>query len=113
MKNPTKKLRRKKIHLPFLTVAAVTFSGSEEIGVYTTLFATKNEVEAIFTLISVTMVLTAFWCFLANYLVKHSLLAGIFRVRKQSIAVRVDRTWIIHISRGFPDGIRRIKRTTL
>jgi cadmium resistance protein CadD (predicted permease) len=42
----TKKLRRKNIQLPFLTVAAVTFSGSEEIGVYTTLFATNNEVEA-------------------------------------------------------------------
>jgi cadmium resistance protein CadD (predicted permease) len=75
----TKKLRRKKIQLPFLTVAAVTFSGGEEIGVYTTLFATNNEVEAIITLISVTMVSIAFWCFLANYLVKHSLLAGIFR----------------------------------
>jgi cadmium resistance protein CadD (predicted permease) len=75
----TKKLRPKKIQLPFLTVAAVTFSGSEEIGVYTTLFATNNEVEAIITLISVTMVLTAFWCFMANYLVKHSLLADIFR----------------------------------
>jgi cadmium resistance protein CadD (predicted permease) len=75
----TKKLRTKKIQLPFLTVAAVTFSGSEEIGVYTTLFATNNEVEAIITLISVTMVLTAFSCFLANYLVKHSLLVDIFR----------------------------------
>jgi cadmium resistance protein CadD (predicted permease) len=75
----TKKLQSKKIQLPLLTVAAVTFSGGEEIGIYTTLFATINEVEAIITLISVTMVLTAFWCFLANYLVKHSLLADIFR----------------------------------
>jgi cadmium resistance protein CadD (predicted permease) len=75
----TKKLRRKNIQLPFLTVAAVTFSGSEEIGIYTTLFATNNEVEAIITLVSVTMVITAFWCFMANYLVKHSLLAEIFR----------------------------------
>jgi cadmium resistance protein CadD (predicted permease) len=75
----TKKLRRKKIKLPFLTVAAVTFSGGEEIGIYTTLFATNNEVAAIITLISVVMVLTAFWCFLANYLVKHSFLADIFR----------------------------------
>ena len=48
---PTTKLRRKKIQLPFLTVAAVTFFGGEEIGVYTTLFATNNEVEAIITLI--------------------------------------------------------------
>jgi cadmium resistance protein CadD (predicted permease) len=75
----TKKLRSKKIQLPFLTVAAVTFSGGEEIGIYTTLFATNNEVVAIITLISVVMVLTAFWCFLANYLVKHSFLADMFR----------------------------------
>ncbi|CAN5174265.1 cadmium resistance transporter [soil metagenome] len=71
-------LQRKKTQLPFLTVAAVTFSGGEEIGIYTTLFATNNEVGAI-TLISVVMVSTAFWCFLANYLVKHSFLAIIFR----------------------------------
>jgi cadmium resistance protein CadD (predicted permease) len=74
-----KKLRSKKIQLPFLTVASVTFSGGEEIGIYTTLFATNDEVAAIITLISVVMVLTAFWCFLANYLVKHSFLADIFR----------------------------------
>jgi cadmium resistance protein CadD (predicted permease) len=65
--------------VPFLTVAAVTFSGGEEIGIYTTLFATNNEVESIITLISVVMVLTAFWCFLANYLVRHSFLANVFR----------------------------------
>lgn len=76
----TKKLRsRKKIHMSFLTVAAVTFSGGEEIGIYTTLFVINNEVGAIITLISVVMVLTAFWCFLANYLVRHSFLADIFR----------------------------------
>jgi cadmium resistance protein CadD (predicted permease) len=72
-------LRSKKTRLPFLTVAAITFSGGEEIGIYTTLFATNNEVESIIMLISVLMVLTAFWCFLANYLVKHSFLANIFR----------------------------------
>jgi cadmium resistance protein CadD (predicted permease) len=74
-----KLLRSKKTRLPFLTVAVVTFSGGEEIGIYTTLFATNNEVGAIITLISVVMVLTAFWCFLANYLVKHSFLASVFR----------------------------------
>jgi cadmium resistance protein CadD (predicted permease) len=74
-----KKLRSKKIQLPFLTVASVTFSGGEEIGIYTTLFATNNEGAAIITLISVVMVLTAFWCFLAYYLIKHSFLADIFR----------------------------------
>jgi cadmium resistance protein CadD (predicted permease) len=74
-----KLLRRRKTQLPFLTVAAVIFSGGEEIGIYTTLFATNNEVGAIIILISVVMVLTAFWCFLANYLVRHSFLANIFR----------------------------------
>jgi cadmium resistance protein CadD (predicted permease) len=75
----SKKLQTKKIHLPFLTVAAVTFSGGEEIGTYTALFATNKDVAAITTIISVVMVLTALWCFLANYLVKHSFLADIFR----------------------------------
>ena len=74
-----KLLRSMKTRLPFLTVAAVTFSGGEEIGIYTTLFATNNEVGFIITLVSVVMVLTAFWCFLANYLVKHSFLANVFR----------------------------------
>ena len=74
------KLRTKKIQtLPILTIAAVTFSGGEEIGVYTALFATNIEGAAIFTLISVVMVLTALWCFLANYFVKRSFLADIFR----------------------------------
>ena len=75
----TKKLQTKKIQLPLLTVAAVTFSGGEEIGVYTALFATNNEAAAIITLISVVMVLTALWCFLAYYFVKHSFLADLFR----------------------------------
>ena len=65
--------------MPFLTVAAVTFSGGEEIGIYTALFATNNEVGTIIVLISVVMMSTAFWCFLANYLVKHSFLANVFR----------------------------------
>src|SRR5919106_930540 len=75
----SKKLQTKKIHLPFLTVAAVTFSGGEEIGIYTALFATNKDVAAITTIISVVMVLTALWCFVANYLVKHSFHADIFR----------------------------------
>jgi cadmium resistance protein CadD (predicted permease) len=75
----SKKLQSKKIQMPFLTVAAVTFSGSEEIGIYTALFATNNDVSAIIMLISVVLVLTMFWCLLANYLVKRSFLAGSFR----------------------------------
>jgi cadmium resistance protein CadD (predicted permease) len=72
--------RSKKIaYLPFLTVAAVTFSGGEEIGIYTSLFATNNELIHIITLVSVVMVLTGFWCGLANYFVNHSFLAERFR----------------------------------
>ena len=72
--------RSKKIaYVPFLTVAAVTFSGGEEIGIYTSLFATNNEVSQIITLVSVIMVLTGFWCGLANYFVNHSFLADRFR----------------------------------
>jgi cadmium resistance protein CadD (predicted permease) len=68
-----KLLRRRKTQLPFLTVAAVIFSGGEEFGIYTTLFATNNEVGTIIILISVVMM------FLADYLVRHSFLANIFR----------------------------------
>ena len=72
--------RSKKIaYVPFLTVASVTFSGGEEIGIYTSLFATNNEVIHIITLVSVVMVLTGFWCGLANYFVNHSFLADRFR----------------------------------
>lgn len=65
--------------LPFLTVAAVTFSGGEEIGIYTTVFATNNAVGDMITIISVAMVLTAIWCGLASYFVKHTFLADRFR----------------------------------
>lgn len=72
--------RSKKIaYVPFLTVASVTFSGGEEIGIYTSLFATNNEVSHIITLVSVVMVLTGFWCGLAYYFVNHSFLAERFR----------------------------------
>jgi cadmium resistance protein CadD (predicted permease) len=65
--------------LPFLTVAAVTFSGGEEIGIYTTVFATNNAVDDMIIIISVAMVLTAIWCGLAAYFVKHSYIADRFR----------------------------------
>ncbi|MDQ3840372.1 MAG: cadmium resistance transporter [Thermoproteota archaeon] len=78
-KMTSKKLQRKKMQMPFLTVATVTFSGGEEIGIYTALFATNNDVVAIITLVSAVMVLTMLWCLLANYLVKRSSLADRFR----------------------------------
>jgi cadmium resistance protein CadD (predicted permease) len=70
--------RSKKIaYVSFLTVAAVTFSGGEEIGIYTSLFATNNEVIHIITLVSVVMVLTGFWCGLAYYFVNRSFLGAL------------------------------------
>jgi cadmium resistance protein CadD (predicted permease) len=69
----------KKIQFPLLTVAAVTFSGGEEIGICTAIFATNKDVSAITTIISVVMVSIALWCFLANYLVKHSFIADTLR----------------------------------
>ena len=38
-------------YLPFLTVAAVTFSGGEEIGVYTSVFAAYHEVYEIIIIV--------------------------------------------------------------
>src|SRR5918995_413430 len=49
-------------YLPFLTVAAVTFSGGEEIGIYTSVFAINNELSEIIVIISVVMALTGVWC---------------------------------------------------
>jgi cadmium resistance protein CadD (predicted permease) len=65
--------------LPFLTVAAVTFSGGEEIGIYTAVFATNSETSEIAIIVSIAIILTAFWCGVASYLVKHSFLAKRFR----------------------------------
>lgn len=37
------------VYLPFLTVATITFSGGEEIGIYTSIFATYNSTSEIIT----------------------------------------------------------------
>jgi cadmium resistance protein CadD (predicted permease) len=66
-------------YLPFLTVAAVTFSGGEEIGVYTSVFAINNEASEIIVIISVVMGLTGVWCGVAYYLMNHNLLVDRFR----------------------------------
>ena len=63
-------------YLPFLTVAAVTFSGGEEIGVYTSVFATYNEVSEIIIIVLVVMVLTGLWCSVAYHLVNRPLIAS-------------------------------------
>jgi cadmium resistance protein CadD (predicted permease) len=61
--------RRLTAYLPFLTVAAVTFSGGEEIGIYTSVFATYHEVSEIIISVLVVMVLTGVWCTVAYHLV--------------------------------------------
>jgi cadmium resistance protein CadD (predicted permease) len=66
-------------YLPFLTVAAVTVSGGEEIGIYTSVFAINNETLEIIVIISVVMGLTGVWCAVAAYLVNHGFLADRFR----------------------------------
>jgi cadmium resistance protein CadD (predicted permease) len=68
--------RRLTAYLPFLTVAAVTFSGGEEIGVYTSVFATNNEVSEIIIIVLVVMILTGVWCTVAYHLVNRPLIAS-------------------------------------
>lgn len=71
--------KRELAYLPFLTVAAVTFSGGEEIGIYASIFATNTEIAEVITLVSVSMALTGLWCCTAHYLVNRSFLADRFR----------------------------------
>src|SRR5918992_4439699 len=68
--------RRMTAYLPFLTVAAVTFSGGEEIGIYTSVFATYHEVSEIIIIVLVVMVLTGLWCAIAYHLVNRPLIAS-------------------------------------
>ena len=73
-----KQLSRSRLtaYLPFLTVAAVTFSGGEEIGIYTSVFATYHEVSEIITIVLVVMVLTGVWCTVAYHLVNRPQIAS-------------------------------------
>ncbi len=73
-----KQLSRSRLitYLPFLTVAAVTFSGGEEIGIYTSVFATYHEVSEIIIIVLVVVVLTGFWCAIAYHLVNRPLIAS-------------------------------------
>lgn len=70
---------RWKTYLPFLTVATITFSGGEEIGIYTSIFATNDSPSEIITIFAVVMILTGVWCGIAFYLVKRSFLAAKLR----------------------------------
>jgi cadmium resistance protein CadD (predicted permease) len=77
-KESAKQLSRSRLvtYLPFLTVATVTFSGGEEIGVYTSVFATYREVSEIIIIVLVVMVLTGLWCAVAYHLVNRPLIAS-------------------------------------
>ena len=62
-------------YLSFLAVAAVTVSnGGDNIGIYTPLFATYNSSSEVITLVAVFMAMTAIWCAIGYYLVRHPLL---------------------------------------
>jgi cadmium resistance protein CadD (predicted permease) len=68
-------------HLSMLTVAAVTFSnGADNIGIYTPLFAKYNSASEVIFICLIFMIMTAIWCFVAYYLVSHSLIAN--RIRR-------------------------------
>ena len=70
---------RWRTYLPFLVVASVTFSGGEEIGIYTSVFATYNDLLEIIIIVIAVMALTGVWCVIGSYLVNHALLATRFR----------------------------------
>ncbi len=71
---------KKKNNLVFAAVAAVTFSnGSDNIGVYTPLFAKYNSLSQITALATIFMAMTAVWCITAYYLVNHPLVASKIR----------------------------------
>jgi cadmium resistance protein CadD (predicted permease) len=63
-------------HLSILTVAGVTFSnGGDNIGIYTPLFAKYNSAFEVIYLSTIFMIMTAVWCIIAYYLVRHPLIA--------------------------------------
>jgi cadmium resistance protein CadD (predicted permease) len=70
---------RWRTYLPFLVVATITFSGGEEIGIYTSIFVTFNSLSELTTIVSVVMALTGVWCWIATYLVNRSFLAAQLR----------------------------------
>ena len=64
-------------HLSILTVAGVTFSnGGDNIGIYTPLFAKYNSAFEVIFIFTIFMIMTAVWCVIAYYLVRHPLIAS-------------------------------------
>jgi cadmium resistance protein CadD (predicted permease) len=78
--NQVVQYKKNKSYLPFLAVAAVTFSnGGDNIGVYVPLFSKYNTVSQITTLAAVFFAMTAVWCIAAYYFVNHPLVASRIR----------------------------------
>jgi cadmium resistance protein CadD (predicted permease) len=70
---------RWRTYLPFLAVTSVTFSGGEEIGIYTSIFVIYDGLSEIIVIVLTVMILTGGWCIIGFYLVNHNLLATRFR----------------------------------
>jgi cadmium resistance protein CadD (predicted permease) len=70
---------RWKTYLPFLAVATITFSGGEEIGIYTSVFAAYDGLLDITIIVVTVIILTGVWCVICFYLVNHTLLTTRFR----------------------------------
>lgn len=57
-------------------VGGVTFSnGGDNIGIYVPLFAKYNSSFEVMDIFTIFMVMTAVWCIIAYYLVRHPLIA--------------------------------------
>lgn len=62
-------------HLSILMVAGVTFSnGGDNIGIYIPLFAKYNSSFEVMYIFIIFMIMTAVWCIIAYYLVRHPLI---------------------------------------
>jgi cadmium resistance protein CadD (predicted permease) len=62
-----------------LTVAAVTFSnGGDNIGIYIPLFAKYSSAGEVVLITLIFMLMTAIWCIIAYYLVRHPFMQNVF-----------------------------------
>jgi cadmium resistance protein CadD (predicted permease) len=67
----------KKEYLSFLSVVAITVSnGGDDIGVLTPLFANYNAVAEVIFFLSLFMIMTAIWCIVTYYFLRHPFVAS-------------------------------------
>jgi len=63
-------------HLSILTVDGVTFSnGGDNIGIYTPLFSKYDSGFEVIFITSIFIIMTAVWCAIPYYMVRHPLIA--------------------------------------